>query len=90
MYVLHFSILLPSTIKFFQCGLTYHKEARVGVDHLGLVAGLQVPEDGRIVEEGQVDHVLAFLEFGGVNPANLGLLVGEFLMSHGLRIWIKF
>ena len=32
---------------------------RVGVDHLGLVARLQVPEDGGVVEESQVDHVLA-------------------------------
>ena len=32
------------------------------MDHLGLVAGLQVPKDGRVVEESQVDHVLALLE----------------------------
>ena len=43
---------------------TYHKETRVGVDHLGLVTGLQVPKDGRVVEESQVDHVLALLELG--------------------------
>ena len=40
---------------------------RVGVDHLGLVAGLQVPEDGGVVEEGQVHHVLALLELGRVH-----------------------
>ena len=41
----------------------YHnKEARVGVDHLGLVSGLQIPEDGSIVKEGQVDHVLTLLK----------------------------
>ena len=34
------------------------------MDHLGLVAGLQVPEDGGVVEESQVDHVLALLELG--------------------------
>ena len=60
------------------------------MDHLGLVAGLQVPEDGRVVEEGQVDHVLAFLKLGWVDPANLGLLVGELLVSYGLGIGIRF
>merc|ERR1712223_2278739 len=59
-----------------------YEETRVGVDHLGLVASLQVPEDGGIVEEGQVDHVLALLELGRVHPAHLGLLVGELLVTH--------
>ena len=54
------------------------------MDHLGLVAGLQVPEDGRVVEEGQVDHVLALLELGRVDPANLRLLVGELLVTDSL------
>ena len=40
---------------------------RVGVDHLGLVARLQVPEDGGVVEEGQVHHVLALLKLGRVH-----------------------
>ena len=53
------------------------------MDHLGLVAGLQVPEDGGIVEEGQVDHVLDLLELGRVDLAHLGCLVGELLVSHG-------
>ena len=39
-----------------------NKETRVGVDHLGLVTSLQVPEDRSIIEEGQVDHVLALLK----------------------------
>ena len=56
------------------------------MDHLGLVPGLQVPEDGRVVEEGQVDHVLAFLELRRVDPANLSLLVCELLVSNSLRI----
>ena len=43
--------------------MAYHdEEARVGVDHLGLVSGLQIPEDRRVVEEGQVDHVLTLLK----------------------------
>ena len=51
------------------------------MDHLGLVASLQVPEDGGVVEEGQVDHVLALLELGRVHPADeLGLHL-ELLVS---------
>ena len=51
--------------------ITYHnKETRVGVDHLALVAGLQIPEDRSIVEEGQVHHVLAFLKLGWVNSTH--------------------
>merc|ERR1719195_2183612 len=46
-----------------------HEETRVGMDHLGLVTGLQVPEDGGVVEEGQVDHVLALLKLGRVDLA---------------------
>ena len=50
------------------------EEARVGVDKLGLVPGFQVVEDGGVVEEGQVGHVVAFLELGRVDgPALLGL-----------------
>ena len=53
------------------------------MDHLGLVASLQVPEDGGVIEEGQVDHVLALLELGRVDLAHLGGLVGELLVAHG-------
>ena len=49
----------------------HNEQPRVGVDHLSLVAGLQVPEDGSIVEEGQVDHVLALLELGWVNSTHI-------------------
>ena len=35
---------------------------RVGVDQLGLVTSLQVPENGSVIEIGQVDHVLALLK----------------------------
>ena len=55
---------------------------RVGMDHLGLVAGLQVPEDGGVVEEGQVDHVLALLELRRVDPAHVGGLEVELLVSN--------
>ena len=55
-----------------------HKEARIGVDHLGLVASLQVPEDRGVVEEGQVYHVLTPLKLGRVDPANLSLGVFEY------------
>ena len=50
---------------------------RVGVDELGLVSGLQVPEDGGVVEVGQVDHVLALLELGRVHTTDLTGLQGE-------------
>ena len=58
----------------------HHEEARISVDHLGLVAGLQVPEDRGIVEESQVDHVLALLKLGWIHPANLPGFQGELLM----------
>ena len=45
----------------------HNKETRVGMDQLGLVTGLQVPEDGSIIEEGEVDHILAFLELGWID-----------------------
>ena len=46
----------------------HNEKPRIGVDHLGLVAGLQVPEDRGIVEVGQVDHVLALLKLRRVDP----------------------
>merc|ERR1719234_1569558 len=58
------------------------KQAGVGVDQLGLVAGLQVPEDRSVVEVGQVDHVLALLKLGGVDTADLASLQGELLVRH--------
>merc|ERR1712012_1535740 len=59
-----------------------NEETRVGVDHLGLVSGLQVPEDRSIIEEGQVDHVLALLKLGRIDLANLSTLVGELLVTN--------
>ena len=53
------------------------------MDHLGLVASLQVPEDGGVVEEGQVDHVLALLELGRVDATDLSSLEGELLVTNG-------
>ena len=63
-------------------GLTYHKEARVGVDHLGLVSCLQVPEDRCVIEEGQVDHVLALLKLWGVDTTNVTSLEPAEYESH--------
>ena len=54
------------------------------MDHLGLVASLQVPEDRSIVKESEVDHVLALLELGRVDPAHLRLLVRELLVTDSL------
>merc|ERR550519_2229927 len=45
----------------------HHKQTRVGVDQLGLVASLQVPEDRGVIKIGKVDHVLAFLKLGRVD-----------------------
>jgi len=59
----------------------HHKEARVGVDKLGLVACLQVPEDRGIIKEGQVDHVLNLLKLGRVNFAYFRSFVGELLVA---------
>merc|ERR1712213_12124 len=60
-----------------------HEQARVGVDQLRLVAGLQVPEDGSVVEVGQVDHVLALLELWRVDATDLASLEGELLVADG-------
>jgi len=60
-----------------------NEETRVGVDKLGLVSGLQVPEDRGVIEEGQVDHVLDLLELGRIDFADLSSLVGELLVSNG-------
>merc|ERR1719245_2698315 len=59
-----------------------NEETRVGVDKLGLVTGLQVPEDRSIIKEGQVDHVLNLLELGWVDLSTLSSLVGELLVSN--------
>ena len=49
-------------------GVDHHAEqAGVGVDQLGLVPGLQVPEDRGVVQERQVSHVFALLELGRVD-----------------------
>merc|ERR1711899_31185 len=60
----------------------HDEEAGVGVDQLGLVPGLQVPEHGGVVEVSQVDHVLALLELGRVDTADLSSLEGELLVTH--------
>ena len=59
----------------------YNEEARVGVDHLGLIASFQIPKYRGVIEEGQVDHVLALLELRRVDLANLRCFVVELLMS---------
>merc|ERR1711892_383638 len=58
-----------------------NEETGVGVDHLSLVASLQVPEDRGVVEEGQVDHVHALLELGRVHSADSGCLHGNLLVT---------
>merc|ERR1719270_2056557 len=68
-----------------------HEETRVCVDHLGLISGLQVPENRSIIKEGQVDHVLNLLKLGRIDLANFSSLVGELFMSNSnktLGCWI--
>ena len=56
------------------------------MDHLRGIASLQVPEDGSVVEEGQVDHVLALLKLGRIHSANLTGFQGELLVSELSRM----
>ena len=58
------------------------EETGVAMDHLGLVTALQVVEDRGVIEEGQVDHVLAHLKLRRVDLAHQSGLVGEFLVTH--------
>ena len=51
------------------------EEAGVGVDQLVDIADLQIPEDGGVIEVGQVGHVLTAVELRGVDLAHLVLLV---------------
>ena len=60
----------------------HYKESGIGVDHFTLIAGLQVPEDGGVVEKCQVDHILALLELWRVHPSNLLHHVVELLMAN--------
>jgi hypothetical protein len=60
----------------------YYEKTRVSVDHLGLVAGLKVPEDGGIVKEGKVNHVLHLLKLRWIDFAHLGSLMSELLMTY--------
>ena len=53
-------------------GVDHHTEqAGVGVDQLGLVASLQVPEDGAVIKECEVSHVLALLKLGRIDLAKV-------------------
>ena len=51
-----------------------HKKTTVGVDQLRLVASLQVPEYGSVVEIGQIDHVLAFFKLENREFESLSIL----------------
>ena len=53
----------------------HHKEAGIRMDHLRLVTGLQVPEDGGVVKIGQIHHVLAFFKLGSKSSELLFLLL---------------
>ncbi len=47
------------------------------VDELGLVAGLEVVEDGGLVEVGQVGHVLTLLKLGRVHLHHTCYLINQ-------------
>ena len=53
------------------------------MDHLALVAGLQVPEDGGIVEKCQIDHVLTLFKLGWIDSSNFLDGVVELLVANG-------
>jgi hypothetical protein len=55
------------------------EETRVGVDELVDESYFQVPEDGSIIQERQVSHVLTLLKLGRIDLANLRRLEGFFL-----------
>jgi hypothetical protein len=52
------------------------------MNHFGLIAGLQVPEDRSIIEKSEIDHILALLKLRRIDLANLRPLVGELLMAY--------
>ena len=52
------------------------------MDHLALVTGLQVPEDGGVVEESQVDHVLTLFKLGWIDSSNFLDAVVELLVGN--------
>ena len=62
------------------------EEARVGVDKLGLVPGFQVVEDGGVIEEGQVGHVVTLLKLGRVDGPTLLRLERLFLYFLGEKL----
>jgi len=59
-----------------------YKETRIGMDHLGLVTGFQVPEYRSIIKECKIDHVLAFLKLGRIDLSNLRTFVSELFMTN--------
>ena len=52
------------------------QESRVGVDQLGHIACLQIPENCSLVEVGHVGHIVELLHLGRVDLHALGRLVG--------------
>ena len=46
------------------------EQARVGVNELCLISGLQIPEDRCIIQESEVSHVLTLLKLRRVDLAD--------------------
>ena len=47
------------------------EEAGVGVDEVGLVACIEVVDDGSFIEMGELGHVIGLVEFGWIDLINL-------------------
>ena len=57
------------------------EEAGVGVDQLVDISDLQIPENRGVIEIGQIGHILAAVELGGVDLTHLVLLVHLLLQT---------
>jgi hypothetical protein len=55
------------------------EQARVGVDKLGLVPGLQVVKDGCVIKVSQIGHVFAFFKLRWIDLSNISRLEHFFL-----------
>ena len=60
-------VFLPTQCRFL---------TRVGVDQLGDIASLQIPEDRSLIEVGHVGHIVELLHLGRVDLHHLGRLEG--------------
>ncbi len=63
-------------------GVDHHaEEAGVGVDELADISALEIPQDRRLIQEGEVGHVLTLLKLGWIDLSYLITLEGLFLKN---------